>query len=115
MIGALELVRLARAPTAVQVLGAGIFLAELHFWPWWPRAVIVAPGFCIQGASYLYWRRSSAKVAFWIVVSIHALINCIPALSYIGSCDEAFVRLQLAARVEGGAFLLGRFRFYTPR
>src|ERR1700726_1364301 len=83
LIGALELIRLARAPQTVQVIVAALFIAELHSWPWWPHAVIVAPGFCIQAASYLYWRRSSWKVAYWVVVTIHALYNFIPALSYI--------------------------------
>jgi len=41
----------------------------------------VLPSFCIQAASYLYWRRTSWKIAFWVVASIHALINVIPALS----------------------------------
>jgi hypothetical protein len=84
LIGAIELIRLARAPETVQVIVAALFIAELHYWPWWPHAVIVAPGFCIQAASYLYWRRSSWKVAYWVVVTIHALNNFIPALSYIG-------------------------------
>jgi hypothetical protein len=84
LIGSIELIRLARAPETVQVIVGALFIAELHSWPWWPHAVIVAPGFCIQAASYLYWRRSSWKVAYWIVVTIHALNNFIPALSYIG-------------------------------
>jgi hypothetical protein len=83
LIGAIELIRLARAPETVQVIVAALFIAELHYWPRWPHAVIVAPGFCIQAASYLYWRRSSWKVAYWVVVTIHALNNFIPALSYI--------------------------------
>jgi len=84
LIGALELMRLSRAPQIIQVLAAALFIAELHSWPWWPHAVIVAPGFCIQAASYLYWRNSSWKTAYWVVVAIHALNNSIPALSYIG-------------------------------
>jgi hypothetical protein len=84
LIGALELVRLARAPETIQVIAAGLFIAGQHYWPWWPHAVIVAPAFCIQAASYLYWRRSSWKEAYWVVVAIHALNNLIPALSYVG-------------------------------
>jgi hypothetical protein len=84
LIGAIEVIRIARAPETVQVIVAALFIAELHYWPWWPHAVIVAPGFCIQAASYLYWRRSSWKVAYWVVVTIHALNNFIPALTYIG-------------------------------
>ena len=81
LVGVFELVRRFRAPKAVQVLIAALFISEAHVWPWWPRAVIVLPSFCIQAASYLYWRRTSWKIAFWVVASIHALINVIPALS----------------------------------
>jgi len=81
LVGVFELVRRFRAPEAVQVLVAALFISEAHVWPWWPRAVIVLPSFCIQAGSYLYWRRTSWKTAFWVVASIHALINVIPALS----------------------------------
>ena len=84
LIGVLELLLLARAPTIVQVLIPALFISEMHVWPWWPHAVLVAPAFCIQAASYLYWCRSSRKVAYWIIVLIHALNNSIPALAYIG-------------------------------
>jgi hypothetical protein len=83
LVGVFELVRRARAPEMVQVFVAALFISEAHVWPWWPHAVIVLPGFCIEAASYLYWRRSSWKTAFWVVVSIHALSNLIPALSSI--------------------------------
>jgi hypothetical protein len=84
LVGVFELVRRAHAPEVVQVLVAAMFISEAHVWPWWPHAVIVLPSFCIQAASYLYWRRSSWKTAFWVLVSIHALDNVIPALSTIG-------------------------------
>jgi hypothetical protein len=84
LIGVFELVRRAHAPEVVQVFVAALFISEAHVWPWWPHAVIVLPGFCIDAASYLYWRRSSWKTAFWVVVSIHAINNLIPALSAIG-------------------------------
>ena len=83
LVGVFELVRRVHAPEIVQVLVAGLFVSEAHAWPWWPHAVIVLPSFCIQAASYLYWRRESWKVAFWVVVSIHALNNVMPALSTI--------------------------------
>jgi hypothetical protein len=83
LVGVFELVRRAHAPKVAQVLVAALFVSEAHVWPWWPHAVIVLPAFCIDAASYLYWRRSSWKSAFWVVVSIHALSNLIPALSAI--------------------------------
>jgi hypothetical protein len=81
LVGVFELVRRFRAPEAVQVLVAALFISEAHVWRWWPHAVIVLPSFCIQAASYLYWRRTSWRIAFWVVASIHSLINVIPALS----------------------------------
>jgi hypothetical protein len=81
LVGVFELVRRARAPVVVQVFVAALFISELHVWPWWPHAVIVLPSFCIQTASYLYWRRRGPwKDAFWVLVSIHALNNVVPAL-----------------------------------
>jgi hypothetical protein len=85
LVGVFELVRRARAPAIVQVFIAALFISEMHVWPWWPHAVIVLPAFCIQAASYLYWReRASWKDAFWILVSIHALSNVVPALNTLG-------------------------------
>jgi len=83
LVGVFELARRARAPEIVQVLTAAFFVSGAHYWPWWPHAFIVLPSFCIQAACYLYWRRTSWKTAFWVLVSIHALINVIPALSTI--------------------------------
>jgi len=85
LVGVFELARRARAPAVVQVFVAALFISEMHVWPWWPHAVIVLPGFCIQAASYLYWReRASWKDAFWVLVSIHALSNLVPALNTFG-------------------------------
>jgi hypothetical protein len=61
-VGVFELVRRVHAPAMVQVLVAALLVSEAHSWPWWPHAVIVLPSFCIQAASYLYWRRDSWKV-----------------------------------------------------
>jgi hypothetical protein len=84
VVGVFELVRRVRAPDWVPMLTSSLFISELHVWPWWPHAFIVLPGFLIESASYLYWRRTSWKDAFWVIVCIHALNNVIPALSAIG-------------------------------
>ena len=84
LVAVFELVRRAHASVAVQVITAAVFMSVPHAWRWWPHAVIVLPSFCIQSASYLYWRRTSWKTAFWVVASIHALNNSISAMSAIG-------------------------------
>ena len=85
LVAVFELVRRARAPAVAQVFVAALFISETHVWPWWPHAVVVLPGFCIQAASYFYWRqRASWKEAFWVLVSIHVLSNAIPALNTLG-------------------------------
>jgi hypothetical protein len=81
LVGVFELVRRVRTPAIVQVLTSALFICELHVWPWWPHGFIVLPSFCIQSASYLYWRRSSRKEAFWLLAAIHALNNLAPAIS----------------------------------
>jgi hypothetical protein len=83
LVGVFELVRRMHAPETAQVLTAALFVAAAHVWPWWPQAITVLPSFCIQAASYLYWRRSSPKVAFGVLASIHALNNVTPAASLI--------------------------------
>ena len=64
----------------VQVFTSAVLVSGLHFWPWWPHAFIVLPGFLIQAASYLYWRPTSWKAAFSVLVLIHVLANVVPAL-----------------------------------
>lgn len=80
-IGVFELLRRFHAPERVQIFVTALFISGLHAPKWWPHAVIVLPTFCIQTASYLYWRRTSWKTAFWVVALIHALDNILPALS----------------------------------
>ena len=85
LIAVLELARRARATAGLQILSAAMSVSALHAWPWWPHAIIVLPAFCIDGASYLYWRsRASWKVAFLIIASIHALSNFISAIYALG-------------------------------
>jgi hypothetical protein len=84
LAGVFELARYAHAPQTAQVLAAALVVSLAHVWPWWPHAVIVLPSFCIQAAAYLYWRRISWKLAYWLVVCIHVLNNLIPAISFIG-------------------------------
>ena len=84
LVGVFELLRRVRAPSWVQVVASALFISELHVLPWWPHAVIVLPSFLIQAASYFYWRRTSWKEAFWVLVSIHYLNNVIPTVSAVG-------------------------------
>jgi hypothetical protein len=84
LVGVFELVRRVRAPDWIQVVASALFISELHVWPWWPHAFIVLPGFLIESASYLYWRRASWREAYWVLVCIHSLNNVIPALSAVG-------------------------------
>lgn len=83
LIGVFELARRAGASQFFQALLAAIVVSVGHFWPWWPHAVIVLPAFCLDAASYLYWRPISRKTAFWVVVWIHCLSNLIPSLGTI--------------------------------
>jgi hypothetical protein len=81
LIGIIELLRRVRAPEAAQIFTAALFSAAMHAPQWWPHAIIVLPSFCIQAASYLYWRRTSWKTAYWVLVLIHSLTNLPAALS----------------------------------
>jgi hypothetical protein len=85
LIAVIELLRWLRMPTVVQVLLAAIAMAAPHSytWGWEPYAFIVAPGFAIQAASYLYWRAVSWPQGFVVVASIHALHNLVPVLALI--------------------------------
>jgi hypothetical protein len=85
LIAVIELLRLLRTPTVVQVFLAAIAIAAplSYTWGWEPYAFIVAPSFAIQAASYLYWRAVSWTRGFVVVASIHALHNLVPALALI--------------------------------
>ena len=83
LVGVFELVRRAGANQFFQILLAAVVVSLTHLAPWWPHAVIVLPHFCIDAGSYLYWRRTSRKTAYWVVVLIHALSNLIPAFGTI--------------------------------
>ncbi|MDQ2868047.1 MAG: hypothetical protein M3R59_06500 [Verrucomicrobiota bacterium] len=84
LIGMFELVRRIGGSAWTQIILSAAFISELHVFPWWPHAVIVLPAFLIQTGSYAYWRRTGWKRAYWVLVSIHALNNLIPALSAAG-------------------------------
>ena len=85
LIAIIELLRWIRTPTLIQVLVAAVALAGPHSytWGWEPYAFIVAPGFAIQAASYIYWRALSRMRGLAVVASIHALDNLVPALAII--------------------------------
>jgi hypothetical protein len=85
LVAVIELLHWLRTPTVIQVLVAAITVAAPHSytWGWEPYAFIVAPGFAIQAASYIYWRAISRTRGFAVVASIHALHNLIPTLATI--------------------------------
>ena len=83
LAGVFELLRRIRTFDWVQVFTSAVLVSGMHFWPWWPHAIIVLPGFLIQAASYLYWRQTSWKAAFSVLVSIHVLANVVPAITAI--------------------------------
>jgi hypothetical protein len=85
LVGLVELQRLMKAPTVVQVFLSAVILAGPHSytWGWEPYAFIVAPSFAIQSASYIYWRAVSRTRGLIVVVSIHALHNLMPAMLII--------------------------------
>jgi hypothetical protein len=80
LVGAIELVKVFRAPVWVQVSVASLLIAFLHCFPWRARGLVVAPMFAIHAASYVYWRPTSRKGAFGIVACMHSLHNLIPAI-----------------------------------
>ena len=79
----IELFRRLRFPRWLQVVLPALIIGILHSPRWWPRGFIVAPGFAIEACAYLYWRPASRKIAYGVVVAIHALHNFIPAISVI--------------------------------
>jgi len=92
LIAVFELLLRFRAPEHIQVFATALFISGLHAPKWWPHAVIVLPTFCIQTASYLYWRRTSWKTAFWVVALIHALDNLLPALGAFAAYTSRHVQ-----------------------
>lgn len=80
LIGAIELLRRLKLSGWLQIFLAAVILAGPHSLGWAPYAFIAMPGFTIQAAAYLYWRSTSRKRAFAVVVGIHALHNLTPTI-----------------------------------
>lgn len=81
LVAVIELICWLHGPLWSQILGSTLVLALLHSVGWKPWGLIVAPSFAIMAFSYHYWRSISRKLAFSIVVCIHALHNLMPAIS----------------------------------
>jgi hypothetical protein len=88
VVGTIELVRWLRAPVWLQVAAGALFIAALHSFPWRARGLLVAPAFAIEAASYLYWRSSSRRIGYAVIVGIHALSNLIPAIATVANATK---------------------------
>jgi hypothetical protein len=73
LIAMIELLRWLRSPVWLQIGLPAIISAALHV----PvsHALVVAPAWFIMAAAYLIWRRTSWKIGFVVIASIHALLN----------------------------------------
>ena len=80
LVGLLEAARWLQLPWWAQVALPAATAAGLHAYVSLSLAFVVAPGWAIMSIAYLMWRRVSWKVAFLIVVAIHALLNLYPAI-----------------------------------
>jgi hypothetical protein len=85
VVGILELFRMLRLPPFIQVISVAVIMGLVHGFPSPPRAFIVAPGFGIDAAAYLYWRGGFRKIltAYLVIVSAHALSNLFPFMSEV--------------------------------
>jgi hypothetical protein len=83
LIGLIELVRRLKFTSGIQVLVSTLLICFLHSlkYPIW--GVLVAPGFLIDTASYVYWRRTSFWVATQIIIILHFCDNLLPLLTLI--------------------------------
>ena len=82
LCGSIEVFRRFRAPFFLQ-LGVGAVILALTHLPWWPIAVIVAPGFFFQSFLYLRWRETSWLVPLLLVTEAHSLHNLLPFLDFL--------------------------------
>ena len=69
--------------TVVQVIVSTSVICFLHgieyaFW-----AFSIAPEVAIEAGTYIYWRRISVSVGAAMIVALHVLFNCLPALTVI--------------------------------
>lgn len=71
--------RFARKKNTIGV-GAAMTWAVLHSLAWLPWGFIVAWSFYVMSRAYLAWRPIGFGSAFFVVASIHAAHNLIPAL-----------------------------------
>jgi hypothetical protein len=80
IIGVIELLRRLGFRIAVQTFVSAVIICGLHAAEYTFLAFAVAPVFLIQAGTYIYWRRVSFWVGTQMIIALHVLYNCQPAL-----------------------------------
>lgn len=80
LIAIIELLRLLRFGVAVQVTAAALAMFLLHAIDHISWATFLVPAFLIDAGTYLYGRRISFWVGAQMVLALHFLFNCFPAM-----------------------------------
>lgn len=76
----IELLRLLRVGVGVQVIGAASVIFLLHAFDHVSWALFLIPAFLINAGTYLYGRRTSFRVGAQMIIALHFLFNCFPAM-----------------------------------
>jgi hypothetical protein len=80
IISIIELFSRLKFSAVTGIIVATLLFSALHgvTIPIW--GIICIPGFFIQGASYVYWRRISFWAGLQVIILIHAFSNLVPFL-----------------------------------
>jgi hypothetical protein len=119
LIGAVELLRWLRSPGWLQVLFATVVVAGPHSFEWAPYAFVVAPGFAIQAASYLYCERYHECTALpsWYVFTRYIILfpRCRPLRMQPARPNQTMQPTYCFASHHENTFAIFHSRFRQPR
>jgi hypothetical protein len=80
LISVIELLRWRKFKTSVQISGSTLLICALHAIavPLW--GLLVLPGFLVDTATYVYWRRVSLWAGAYMIYIVHLGLNLLPLL-----------------------------------
>lgn len=83
LIGLIALLRRLGFTSLTQVTASALTISLAHSLSQPILGLLVAPCFFIEASSYVYWRRTSLKLATGMIVGLHFVANIIPVLREI--------------------------------
>jgi hypothetical protein len=78
LVATIELLRLLRLPSVLQIFVAAATSCAINGLLWWPLGIVLAPLFLLSACAYLRWRADSLWVALAYTIFI-IFVSSLPA------------------------------------